>query len=152
MNTSNKPLLKDPNRYPTDEVLTPALKHAYKTYLKLIEVLVSYDIHLSWRYYQDGNVWLAKGVYAYKGTRGGQKVITVFWLSIWEGFFKITFYFSLKYRMDLVKLPLENNVKQQIQEAKPMGKLRFFPIVFDIHRDEGLEPVLFLLDYKKKNT
>ena len=35
---------------------------------------------------------MAKGLFNWRGVRGGQNEITVFWLSIWDDFFKLTIY------------------------------------------------------------
>lgn len=152
MSKTNSPLLKDPNMLLSNDVFSHALGDAYESYLKFIQALIPYDIQLSWRYYHDGNVWLAKGIYAFDGPRGGSKEVTIFWLSIWEGFFKVTFYVLEKRREDVLKLPLDHAVKQKIEAAKTLGKLRFFPIDFDLYSDKGFDTVLLLLDYKKKNT
>ena len=66
--------------------------------------------------------------------------MTVFWLSIWEGFFKVTIYIPEKARADIFSLPLDDEVKQMIADSKQMGeKLKYFPLVFELHSDEMFE-------------
>lgn len=75
---------------------------------------------------------------------------TVFWLSIWEGFFKITIYIPEKARDDLFSLPLNNTVKQMINDSKQMGnRLKFFPLVFELNSNELFEQIHILFDFKK---
>jgi len=77
-------------------------------------------------------------------------VTTVFWLSIWEGFFKITIYIPEKARDDLFSLPLNNTVKQMINDSKQMGnRLKFFPLVFELSSNESFEQIHILFDFKK---
>lgn len=108
------------------------------------------DIQLEWRYYTDGKVWLAKGLYSWIGVRGGQNETTVFWLSIWNNSFKVTIYIPEKSRYDILKLPLNNEGKKMITDSKQMGKLKFFPIVFDLCSDEMLDAIFLLVDFEKR--
>ena len=83
------------------------------------------------------------------GNRGGQNETTVFWLSIWDGFFKVNIYVPEIARADLLILPLDNDVKQTIADSKQMGKLKYFPLVFDLYSDEMFEAVFILADFRK---
>lgn len=151
MTTVKSQLLKDPEIPPSSDVISEALNEADKTYLKFVIELANHDIQLDWRYYTDGKAWLAKGLYIWTGTRGGQKETTIFWLSIWDGFFKVTFYIPEKDRADALNLPLDPKVKQIIADSKQMGKLKFFPLVFDVFSDERFEDIHILADFKKNN-
>ena len=111
--------------------------------------LTRYDIQLVWRYYKDGKAWLAKGLYAWTGVRGGQNETTLFWLSIWDGFFKVTIFVPQKYHADLLALELDQEVRQMISEAKQMGKLKYFPLVFEISTDVLFDDLFILLQYRK---
>jgi len=42
--------------------------------------------------------------------RGGQKEVTAFWLSIWDGFFKTTFYIPEKARSEALNLSLDDDL------------------------------------------
>lgn len=150
MKTTNKQLLRNPDIQPTNDVVAKALGEANNAYMKFVNELASHDVQLEWRYYNDGKAWLAKGLYKWTGVRGGQNESTVFWLSIWEGFFKVTIYVPEKARADVFSLSLDNEVKQMITDSKQMGKLKFFPLVFDLCSDEMFEVVCTLVDFKKK--
>jgi hypothetical protein len=142
-------LLRDPDIQPSIDVVSKALGGAYDTYTKFINKLTNQDIHLSWRYYNDGKAWLAKGLHKWTGIRGGQNETTVFWLSIWDGFFKVTFYVPEKSRAAIPSLQLDEEVKLMILDSKQMGKLKYFPITFDLDSDEMLKTVFLIADFKK---
>ncbi|WP_417202798.1 DUF3788 family protein [Acetoanaerobium sticklandii] len=150
MKSSDKQLLRNPDIQPTSDIIAEALQDANDSYIRFFNELENQDIHLEWRFYTDGKAWLGKGLYKWLGIRGGQKVTTVFWLSIWEGFFKITIYIPEKARDDLFSLPLNNTVKQMINDSKQMGnRLKFFPLVFELNSNELFEQIHILFDFKK---
>ncbi len=149
METTKEQLLRNPDIQPSSDVIAKALKEANNTYIKFINDLLNYDIEIEWRYYTDGKAWLAKGLYKWKGVRGGQNETTVFWLSVWDGFFKLSIFIPEKNREDAQNLPLSDNIKKMISESKQMGKLKFFPVVFDLYSEELLPSVFTLLDFKK---
>lgn len=149
MGSAKEQLLRNPDIEPSSDVIAQALGAANNAYIKLINELASQDIHLEWRYYNDGKAWLAKGLFKWTGARGGRKETTVFWLSIWDGFFKVTIYVPEKARADVLRLPLGSEVKRMIAESEQMGKLKFFPLVFNLRSDEMLEEVFLLADFRK---
>ena len=150
MKSNYKKLLRNPDIQPTSDIIAEALQDANDSYIKFLNELANQDIDLEWRYYTDGKAWLGKGLYKWLGVRGGQKVTTVFWLSIWEAFFKITIYIPEKARDDLFSLPLNNTVKQMINDSKQMGnRLKFFPLVFELNSNESFEQIHILFDFKK---
>lgn len=143
-------LLRNPDIEPTSEIIAEGLGAANNAYIKFIGELESHDIQMGWRYYTDGKAWLAKGLYKWTGVRGGQKEVTAFWLSIWDGFFKVTIYVPEKNRADALNLPLNVEIKQMIVDSKQMGKLKFFPLVFDLRSDELFDAVYTLVDFRKR--
>lgn len=144
-------LLRDPAIEPTTEVLSKALGESSDAYVKFLSKLTGHDVELMWRYYTDGKAWLGKGLHKWTGARGGRKEMTVFWLSIWEGFFKVTVFVPEKHRAELQKLPLPSDVTQMIADAEQMGeRLRFFPVVFDMHSDEMIGALFEILNFKKR--
>jgi len=147
--STKEQLLRNPDIEPTSDVIAKALGESNNAYIKFINEIASHDIHLDWRYYNDGKAWLAKGLFKWTGVRGGQNKITVFWLSIWDGFFKVTIYIPEKSRADVLSLPLDNEVKLMISDSRKMGKLNYFPLVFDLRSDEMFEAVFMLADFRK---
>lgn len=99
MDNVSRQLLRDPNVKPTDKIIEDGLGETNNIYAEFIEKLMEYDIHLmDWRYYNDGKAWLSKGEYRWVTLRGTNKVKPIFWLSIWDGFFKVSFNFSERIR------------------------------------------------------
>lgn len=149
--SSAQQLLRNPDIQLTDDVFAAALGPANSAYRKFVSELANHDIQLEWRYYTDGKAWLAKGLYKWTGVRGGQKKTTVFWLSIWDGFFKVTIYIPEKSREDVLCLFLHDEARQMAEEARLMGeRLSYFPLVFDLRSDELFEAILSLVDFKKR--
>ena len=149
--STEQQLLRNPDIQPTNDVVAKALGEASNTYMKFINELASRDIQIEWRYYNDGKAWLAKGLFKRIGVRGGLNETTIFWLSIWDGFFKVTFYIPEKARFDVLSLPIDDEIKSLIANSKQMGKLKFFPLVFNLCTDEKLEMIYSLTDFKKSS-
>jgi len=68
-----------------------------------------------WNYYNDGKQWLYKMVLKQK---------TVFWGTILDGEFRITFYFGGKAEPVIVGSDLPDNAKQQFLTGPRYGKIR----------------------------
>ncbi len=145
-------LLRDPATEPTSESIAEGLAEANAAYLSFIEGLATRDIDLDWRYYPDGSAWLGKGLHKWTGARGGQKEVTAFWLSIWDGFFRVTIYVPEKARANALGLPLDPETREMVETAKQVGKLKFFPLVFDLRTDERFGTVYMLIDFRKTLT
>jgi len=142
-------LLRSPDIEPTSEVIAAGLGSANSAYVQFIGELGDHEINLQWRYHTDGKAWLAKGVYERIGPRGGRKEMTAFWLAIFEGFFKATVYTPEKAPAAALRLPLDDEVKQMISDAKQMGKMKIFPLTFDLYAEELLDAVYALIDFRK---
>jgi len=142
-------LLRDPGVEPTNETIAEGLGASYGAYVKFIEGLEKHDIQVDWRYYNDGKAWLGKGLYKWVTTRGTQKEATVFWLSIWEGFFKVSIFIPKKARADALNLSLGDEVKTMITNSEQIGKLKFFPLVFSLYSDELIDEIYTLADFRK---
>jgi len=77
--------------------------------------------------------------------------MTVFWLSVWDGFFKVSVFVPEKSRADVSSLLLPDEVLRMIAEARQMGeRLKFFPVVFDLRSDEIFEGLFELAEFKKR--
>lgn len=146
---STEQMLRNPDIAPSSDVIAKALGEANNAYIKFINEIASHDIQIDWRYYNDGKAWLAKGLFKWRGVRGGQNETIIFWLSIWDGFFKVTIYIPEKARAEVLSLPLDSEVKLMISDSQQMGKLKYFPIVFDLCSDEIFEAVFLLADFRK---
>lgn len=132
-------LLKDPNVTPTEELLAKELGKNYDNFQQYLTTIAKMDITLAWRYYHDGKAWLGKGV-------AGKK--TVFWLSLWEGLFKVSFFFTDKTKGGISSLQVTETIKAKMQSGVATGKL--IPLIFDINEHEQLDDLLKVTDYKRK--
>ena len=141
--------LRDANIEPRSEVIADGLGSANDAYIGFLEKLENHNIELNWRYYNDGKAWLGKGLYKWTTIRGTQKETTAFWLSVWEGFFRLTVYVPEKYRAEALALSRDAETKKMIEEAKQIGKLKFFPLVFDLYSDEKFDEILTIVDFRK---
>jgi len=145
-------LLRNPDVQPTYEIIAEGLGEVYKTYTKFVRGLEHYDITLmDWRFYHDGKAWLSKGEYKWITPRGTQKVKPIFWLSIWNGFFRVSFFVSCAVQEELLQLPISQSAKDLISNAKPLGKtMRFLPIVFDVSNEVQLHDLYALSVFRKQ--
>jgi hypothetical protein len=62
----------------------------------------------------------------------------------------VTIYVPEKNCTDVLSLPLDNEVKLMIADSQQMGKLKYFPIVFDLCSDEMFEAIFLLVDFRKR--
>lgn len=133
-----RPLLNDGNQYPTDIMLASALGSSMEVYQAFIDSLSKYQIELEWYYYNDSKSWLGKAV---------SKKKTVFWLSVWQGFFKVSFHFSEKARLGIMNLPISFETKVHLENAPIKGKL--VSVAIDVSDQGHLEDIFTLVSYKQ---
>jgi hypothetical protein len=135
----DRPLLNDPNEYPDDGVLARHLgraKPAWDAFTAGIAEQYA-DASLEWRYYNDGKAWLCKLT---------RKKKTVCWVSIWDRFFKTTFYFTAKSDEDIDALPIERELKDAYRASTSFGTLKPFTVA--VRTKKSLDPVFALVRYK----
>ncbi|MCE5346180.1 MAG: DUF3788 domain-containing protein [Bacteroidales bacterium] len=134
-------LLSDQSIPPTKEVIENALGESSSAYNELIEVVTDVKLGLvtEWRYYKDGKAWLCKVCYKKK---------TIFWLSVWDKFFKISFYFTLKNCPGIAELDIDQNIKEEFSRSTTVGKL--IPLVIRMYRREQIDDVIKIIEYKKR--
>jgi hypothetical protein len=151
MNQTDNQLLRDPEISPTAEIIADGLGKANKAFVTFSGGLSEYGISLmDWRFYNDGKAWLSKGEYKWTTSRGTNKAKPIFWLSIWEGFFKVSFFFGSDVKDELLSLPLSAETKTIIQNANAMGKTaRFMPVILDITNEMQLNDIFILVEFRK---
>ena len=134
-----RPLLNDKGEYPDDAVLARHLGRAKAAWDAFTAGAAERfpDATLEWRYYNDGKAWLCKLV---------RKKKTVCWISIWNRFFKTTFYFTAKSDKDIEKLPIASELKDSYRAHETIGKLK--PLTIEVKTRKALEPVFVLVKYK----
>lgn len=134
-------LLRDPNVYPSDEVLQNTLGDTiYNILVSFLETITNeeYGLTIEWRFYNDGKAWFGKIVCKKK---------TILWLSIWEGFFKTSFYFAEKHLEGIAALNIAETIKDEFAKAKLSGRL--LPMIFDVSRQEQMDDLLAVVRLKK---
>ena len=133
-------LLRDPEVLPSADVLELALQSSYPTFNRLLDLIEAPDFGLTpeWHYYNDGKAWLCKVVYKKK---------TVFWLSVWESYFKTTFYFTEKNIQGISELPIADEIIAGFLSAKPIGRL--IPLTINVKHPDQVDDLLKIIDYKK---
>ena len=136
-----KPLLREPSVLPEKEVLEDVLGDSYTVYAELMEIVTGaeYGLVPQWNYYNDGKAWLCKVCYKKK---------TIFWLSVWDKFFKTGFYFTEKTGFGIMELDIDESLKESFSSNKSIGKL--IPLAFDMKRKDQLGDLLKVIKYKKK--
>lgn len=136
-----KPLLNDPAQPPEDELLKSILGDAYMVYTEMLKTVTSeaHGLKPEWRYYNDGKSWLCKMVFKKK---------TVFWLSVWDGFFKAGFYFLERHLQGIGELEIDPGLKDALSKATPFGTL--YPVTLEMRKTEQIGDLLCLIEYKKK--
>jgi hypothetical protein len=132
--------LKDSQILPTSEVLAEILGTTYPVYEELMETISSeaFGLQSNWNYYNDGKTWLCKVVFKKK---------TIFWLSVWDGYFKTGFYFTEKNCNGLFEMEIDETIKKAFVTNKPIGKL--LPLTIDVKLSEQLPDLLMIVNYKK---
>lgn len=133
-----KQLLTNPEISPTQEVLKDALGEIFGIYEEFEQMLDSneFDLLFNWHYYKDAKSWLCK--VSHKKT--------VFWLSIWEGFFEVSFYFLPRHLEDIEALNLD---KSNFETKDEWGKM--LPFTFKIRDTKPFGDLQKLVQYKKKS-
>ncbi|MCL2674977.1 MAG: DUF3788 domain-containing protein [Firmicutes bacterium] len=129
-------LLKDPAVFPSDAVLIGALRRNYSAFAEFNKRLLDYGIKAEqWRYYNDGKSWLSKNIHKRK---------TVFWLSVWDGFFKVSMFFTEAAAAGIADLP----VTEIFKTFQPKwAKLK--PLVISVTRDTNLDDLFKVIEYKR---
>ncbi len=120
--------MTDTNQFPTEEVIFSHLGTSRQLWLRLFEYIHHShpDFTEQWRYYLDGKSWLLKV---------SRKAKTIFWLSIGEGSFRTTFYFTDKAEHAILKSSLSDELKKQYRSGKRSGKLRGLTILYKSKHD-----------------
>lgn len=153
MDKTENQLFRDPNVAPTKQMIAEGLGKVNLIYLEFIETLKEHGISLmDWRYYNDGKAWLSKGEYKWTTVRGTNKVKPIFWLSMWESFFKVSFFFSEKIRDQLLALPVSEDTKELIRKTPPHGKaMQYLSIVFNVADSGSIEDIYILSEFRKEH-
>lgn len=135
-----KQLLIDENIFPDEKTLKETATNLYPLYEEIINTITdkTFNLAVEWRYYKDGKSWLCKATYKKK---------TVFWLSVWEDYFKVSFYFTEKTEKKVYELDIERRLKEEFRDSKIIGKLK--PLIININDKSQIKDLLKIIEYKK---
>jgi hypothetical protein len=136
-----KPILNDPNTPPTADVLEQTLDESYPVFRELMKTITGpeYGLVADWNYYKDGKTWLCKVSYKKK---------TVFWLSVWDHFFKTGFYFTEKTGPGISTLDIDEKIKENFSHSKNVGKL--IPLAISVTQKAQIKDIITIIGYKKE--
>ena len=142
--------LKDRDVMPTSELLELTLGNSYTAYEIFQEELPGLEIEQEWQWYTPHKAWFARGQYFWTTQRGTHKEKTLYWLYVYEGFFSVAVWFKEKNRTEALHANVSEKTRQLIHDAKTMGKMPTFPVVFDITTTEPLADICTLIECKKR--
>lgn len=131
--------LQNPAIEPSADVLAQALgERAHAAYRQMLSVLPEqYAVEAGWNYYRDGKAWLCRFTHRQK---------TMFWLSVWDGFFRCSFHFTEKARVGVAALAIGPLLLQRFAATPMIGRLATLQL--DIDDPAGLADFYPLLEYK----
>jgi len=136
--SNERPLLNEPEIFPTVEILKGILGKSYAVFEELSKKLTEeFGITFVWHYYRDSKAWLCKVAYKKK---------TIFWLSAWNGYFKTSFYFMERHLEGITALGIDDS---RFTTEKEWGKM--IPVIFNISKSEQLPDLLKMVVFKKNS-
>jgi hypothetical protein len=136
----DKPLLNEQAIFPSNEVLKGILAESYPIFEELSVILANeHGLLLEWNYYNDGKCWLCKAL---------NKKKNLFWLSAWNKFFRVSFYFTEKHLESFAALDIPEAIKENLCRAKPIGRL--LPLLLEVRTRKQLPDLLKIVEFKKK--
>lgn len=143
MSENQSKVLTDRNVIPTEELIFSLIgnnktfwerimKYAYEEYS---------EINGNWNYYNDGKQWLFKLAHKKK---------TLFWASVLNDTFRITFWLGDKAEQLVEDAVLPPSVKDEFRNAKKYGSVRPVSIIIREQSDADIVITLIALKYKIK--
>ena len=131
-------ILTDPMVTPEDAVLEDALGKNYSLFTEFARNINELNLVLEWNYYNDTKSWLGKVLHKKKN---------LCWISVWNTGFKMTFYFPERAIDGVFQLDIDNEIKNNARETKPVGKSH--PVIMLIKNKKLIKNGLKILEYKK---
>lgn len=135
------PLLNDPLIEPDEMLLQHVLGTSFKAYSELLNSCSDSEFGFisEWQYYNDGHAWLCKVTFKKK---------TIFWISIWDRYFRVVFYFTAKHLDGINELNINQQLKNDFLNGKAIGKL--LPFIVQVENTNHIDDILKLATFKKK--
>ena len=105
---------------------------------------------LPWKFFNDGKVWLAKGEYRWTSPRGAQKAKPIFWLSIWKGYFQVSFHFAHAIPEEVLGLPLSTKTRELARgNGEIKGNVTWKSIVINVNTETQLKDALQIAAFRR---
>lgn len=145
-------LLRDPLIEPEPAIIADGLGHkAYEVYLAFLDGVKDSRISLlDWKFFNDGKVWLMKGEYRWTTSRGTQKAKPIFWVSIWKGYFKVSFHFAHAIPDEVLDLPLSEEIKKLARgNGEIKGNVTWKSIIIDVSSKNQLKDILAITEFRR---
>lgn len=123
-----QPILTDKNQFPTEEIIYLHIGKSKILWQSVFEFIHKYhpDFYEQWKYYNDGKSWLLKIT---------RKSKTIFWLSVIEKSFRVTFYFSDKAEEAINRSSISEELKKQFKNGKRFNKIRGITVILKNKKD-----------------
>lgn len=132
-------VLADKSIIPTDDYIFSIIGDKKEFWKSIMTYMTNNYKNSSgeWNYYNDGNRWLFKML---------NKKKTVFWISILEDTFRVTFWFSDKAQILINECNLPQSIKDEFRLSKKYGSIRAVTVKILDSRD--VDNVLKLIAIK----
>jgi hypothetical protein len=121
-------MFSDRDVKPTEDLIFSIIKEKKALWQSLMDYM--HDKYPAstgdWHYYNDGKQWLFKSV---------QKQKTLFWLSILDETFRVTFYFGDKALPVIEESDLSVQIKNEFKTGKKYGKIRAITVFINDNSD-----------------
>jgi hypothetical protein len=139
----DNPVLGDKSIKPTDEIIYSHLGKKKELWISFFDFIKKNhpEIEKEWRYYNDGKSWLMKVT---------RKKKTVFWLSLHDHSFRITFYLTDKASRAIEESKIPDTLKKQFAEGKYYNKIRGLTIIFKFKKDIETAKILIPIKLSMK--
>jgi hypothetical protein len=136
-------LFSDPDVKPDEKLIFSKIGSKKKLWQALMSFMSENykESEGTWNYYNDGKRWLFKMVLKKK---------TIFWATVLEGAFRITFYFGGKAEPVIVASDLSDNAKQQYLTGPRYGKIRAITIPVNDMSDVSMIEKIIAIKVKLK--
>ena len=134
-------MYKDKNVRPSEESVFSDIADKKEFWIDLMNHISENfkDSEGHWNYYNDGKRWLYKQVYKKK---------TLFWITVYPGTFRVTFYFGDKAEPVIGSSSLSENIKDNFKTGPRYGKIRGISVQVD-NKDDIIQ-IKELISIKSK--
>ena len=150
MKNNGRLQLREREMIPTDELLRQVLGDSYVAYETFQNDLDGIGVEQEWQWYTPYKAWFARGQHRWTTPRGAKKEKTLYWLYVYDKYFSVAVWFKEKNRMEALNADVSEKTKHAILDAKTVGNVPTFPVIFDITTAEPLDDICGLINCKKR--